>query len=406
MLKGLLLVLSLTSAGQGRLMDYYNGNIKTSPTEARTIVDEALADHKDGYHREIALLMSGYLHKKAGDPVKAFVDYDACYRGLSSLDTTDYYLEVSVRKNIGALLDNFKEYDQALKIYKEAVAFAKKYDRKELASLYANMGNSYRDLRDAENLLKYYTMSIKLSESVDDYYKTAQINNRLGLSFYSAKSYGEAEYYFLKSIAFKSKLSGSKLRVIGQAYHNLAHVFGDQGETRKAIDHLEQALTFKNGQDLFVTLLDLGEIYLKIGEPQKAKDYLTQSLEYYPGMASSKSEDHAVYKWLDLAEKELGNFKQAYEYNAKYISAIELHNTNSDLLNEKIVATFAATLIDSHKKGREFEIAKRRLKWVLIVLFVALLPLLILAVLNMRNRKKLNAGLDGIESFIESSLGS
>lgn len=244
------------------MIDYYNGIWTPSEEVAREIINSTLKENRDNYGKSIAFYLSGLLYRRSGDPVKAAVDYHRCLESLSRLDTTDYFLEISVRKNLGSIYDDFGAFQKAINIYEAAIPYAEKFSLRELASLYSNMGNSYRDMKDGEKLIESYFKSLEYSREINDHFKTAQIFNKLGLSFFHANLIDTAEAFFYQAIFQRDKLSGNELRIIGQAYHNLGQLQFQSGKIQESIESYNKALTFKSDKDRYITLMDLGEVLL------------------------------------------------------------------------------------------------------------------------------------------------
>jgi len=77
--------------------------------------------------------------------------------------------------------------------------------------------------------------------------------------------------------------------------YNLAKSYQQWGETTKAIDYYEQALTmsqqFQDRSASGVILRDLGQVYRNLGQMDKARDYLQQAWAIFEEIKSPYAEE-------------------------------------------------------------------------------------------------------------------
>lgn len=404
MFKTLILTIMVQTSTSGDLLNYYNSTSNPSYEEARIIVDENLKSPEGPYIEALARYLSGFLHRKQGDVVKATIDYNEClYLLQNEVDTLDSFLEVSVRKNLGAIWDDFKFYDIAIQYYEDAIPYAEKYSKKELASLYSNLGNSHRDKRDGENVIIAYMKSLDISHEIEDHYKVAQIYNKLGLSFFHADLTDTAEYFFYQAIYQRPHLTGKQLKPIGQAYHNLGQLLFNKGLTMDAIKSYVTALDYKHGDDKFITLMDLGEVMIAQNEYDKARTYLTEAMALY-NAESSKKETHGVLKHLASLEDKTGNQAGALGYMNMYAAAMENHATEVDVLRDIKERQFFKQLIDTYSLDRHQNNLRDNLTWALICLIIALMVIIIPFFIILSDRKKVKRNLNDIERDLSALL--
>ncbi len=353
MLKTLILTMAVqTVTTKGDLMDYYNEVTSPDHEEARMIVNDQLKSSTDEYTQALALYLSGYLYRKSGDNLKAAIDYSRSLSLLrSGLDTTDYFLELSVRKNLGSLWDIYLHYDRAIALYNEAIPYAEQHAPKEVANLYSNLGNSYRGKKDSDGAIRAYINSLKIIQNQGDPYLTAQVYNKLGLSFYRAELLDTADYFFWEAINLEAEISGKKRRIIGQVHHNLAQNLKKKGNLSKAKSHFEKALAYKiEKRDQYITLMDLGELLIETKEYVQADAVLKEALTLFSYNEIDGVELYNIYKLLARLSEEIGDYERSLVYSKAYADNLFLFNQQARKMIELESQVYFAEVVESYER--------------------------------------------------------
>jgi acetyltransferase-like isoleucine patch superfamily enzyme len=108
--------------------------------------------------------------------------------------------------------------------------------------------------------------------------KNAEVLNNLGVLSYSQNHLQEAEDYFLKAVAVKEDYLNALL--------NLSKLYQSSERWEKAANQLERFLSIGN-QDCCV-LDELGKVYLKMGQNEKAREVLAKSIHVNPDQKTDR----------------------------------------------------------------------------------------------------------------------
>lgn len=384
MLTNLLLMLNLTTTSPvASLHDYYNGRrTDLTPVQIQSAADAGIAS-ANSYDNAVGHFIAGHSHATSGHPLNATLEYHKALTALQSCDTSDLYLQISIRKNLGSIFDDFGQFEKAIQYYQTAIPFAQDYSKAELASIYTNMGNTYRSVQDAKLMLEMYFKAQDLYRSLDDHYNLARLDNKIGLAFYAADAYDTAEYFFNNAIFDHGQhLRDKQRRIIGQAYHNLGQAYFKQLDFIKSAHAFHQALEYKSDSEKYITFLDLGELYLTTEDLDSAGLMLARARAIYSG---STNVDHSML-WQHLATLEIkrGDLSKAIKFQDTLASVyLEYANTQRDIKNT-YAASYADTLYLEYLDNEAQKIRNR------LVLLVSLICGLISVYILIRWRWKKN----------------
>ena len=154
-----------------------------------------------------------------------------------------------------------------------------------------------------------------------NYGRSTNCNLLIGINFNLIEEYGKAEELFIKVINASGSHHMAELTK-GRAYHNLGNIYSKQGQTEKAIEVLIKSLEFKEDINTKTnTIYLLAKEYFAIGEVHKGKEWISKgmhiaettndsdyqlkfSILYYQGMNEIES-----LQYHDLLKKAITHFK-------------------------------------------------------------------------------------------------
>lgn len=180
----------------------------------------------------------------------------------------------------GNMHEQLADYPSAIKVYKEVVTWAREHHEDELRG-------------SAENFL-------------------ARAESLHGAAI-------GAEQHLRKSVEWSERYGN----IAGHENHNLGICLREQGKFEEAARVLERASRgFNNQNDLIPTKLALGQVYLRLKQPDKAEAQFEFAADRYAQLKGSR--DHWIYM-LGKAQvrKQKGDTAGAEEWIAKCLSAIE-----------------------------------------------------------------------------------
>jgi signal transduction histidine kinase len=223
--------------------------------------------------RFLANIGNAYLHKK--DRVTA-IDYYLQSARLWETCADQRYLPV-LYANINGLLDEQKEYQQAVEFGLKAIALAKKQgdEFSELNGL-VNLAATYDALDQPDNQYPLLKRALVLASKSKDLDQVATVYHFIGDYFLKKKDYASSVSQYLEAYKYA--------RQMGTKYHvctictSLAQVYLKQNENRKALQYIIQAEQAANEVG---TRTDLKEIYsTRAAIEQHAGNYKVAS-EYF-----------------------------------------------------------------------------------------------------------------------------
>ena len=161
----------------------------------------------------------------------------------------------------------------------------------------------YYKLKDLDNAQTIFNQLIKeYPEDFNSYYN-------LGIIKFEREEISESIILFKKAIVIKKDFSA--------AYHHLAMAYEVQKNFELAIIHYQEAIKF-NKENFSLSYNNLGNVYIAVGEYEKAIDCFNHALN----LQGKKS---SIYFNLGIANYELNNISQALKYFEK---SVELDEKN------------------------------------------------------------------------------
>lgn len=221
-------------------------------------------------------------------------------------------------------------------------------DRDKLMEAYHYMGRVYWDLNDMPRALGYYQKAVDASEGTRKYGDLARIYDQMGSLYACQGVYDEAlpmhhkayHYYLLAGnssnlpfpvrnmarifdrtgkkdsavVYYKeaAELADAAGNAIAKCYvlGELGGLYNEMEEYALASECLYLALNNPDDKEPYLNYLDLGNMYLQIGQLDSARFYLNRSISNRNIYALS-----VAYKYLSLLEERRGNFKESVSYN-------------------------------------------------------------------------------------------
>jgi serine phosphatase RsbU (regulator of sigma subunit) len=308
---------------------------------------------------------------------------------------------------------NEKDISRLNSIIESAENFVQKDEIGKAANMYYKAGLLCFEKNDNKKAIPYLKEAAKLHGEIKEFKKVMAIYSNLGLLYANMDEYDKSLSYFQQSLIIRKNFGNQE--EIASGLLDLSYVLGIQNNSKDAIINtikaLEISTEIKNSKLVLISYRMLAENYQKIGNEQKAAEYLDKYASYRQHFEKTKTEELVSEERIkSIAELSI---KDA-EARAKQLE-LELIRTNKELaedtLSRKIKARddslalvqqmlFNDSLkIESYKKDKELariqraqEIADQRL-YLIVLLGVTVLVATIafgLLLINKR-RKKHNA---------------
>ena len=317
--------------------------------------------------------------------------------------------------------NNYKEvlnnWTQSLEIYESV------NDTLGIAKLVNNLGAVYYSQGSHAKALDYYLRSLSLSEKAKDTFNIAQALVNIGGLYSQMEDYDKGLNRYQQ---IEKYLTGLDDPQIESAYlMGIGEVYALKGNHEEAIRYFQKALPInENTQDYPHTLTMLGIEEYKIGNKERAIAYLNRAYEYSSRFnitldqvqtlmalgdlyqdsnislalksykeaetlaldIETNEELRDIYKGMATTYQKAGNFKNAFEYQNKYLRLKDsIFNIKTDDKIRGLQFDFELEkkedeLLSSNQKLVISELQAKRQQYVIFGVILGLLLVLVLAV--------------------------
>ncbi len=354
---------------------------------------------------------------------------------------------------LGAIFYHQNEYGAALENFFESLQIRQtEGNKKGISHSYNSIGVIYRHQGNLEKSLEYFLKSLKIKEELGDKAGMASTFNNIGMVLAQQSDYNRALEYYFKALDI-DKARGAKSEM-AYSYNNISYIYLSQGDLENALDYRLRALQlFKDLKDEYGIAHvhgNIGMIYFEKGEYERALEYNGLALKSFEDL-DAKAETantltqigsiylkqekfataqqhlrvamrlaretgkvellHYVANNLAVAEKELGNYKAAFEAHVLFKqmsdSLVNEEKTRNitrlaaeyEFQQEKDSIQFANAQIKARQEQRLSR--QRYITWASAGAFVAILVIALLIYRSYRDKQKTNALLEKKNEEIE-----
>lgn len=208
---------------------------------------------------------------------------------MSKADTIDDYNTATLNRNIALIQANYFNFEQALSYYDSALFYLQRHvkdypkiaradgDYRHVYSIRFFKGQTMRKLGNLDGAKQVFRQLLDDKQTPG----RTQINTiyQIGFMYNDVQQPDSARKYFQLGLRHPALDSVRK----GRGLHNLGMIDFEAGNFESAIANYSAALRVKrklrSRSSLYITLLDLGESYLKLNRFAKADKYFQEALE-------------------------------------------------------------------------------------------------------------------------------
>lgn len=341
-------------------IEKYN-TISKQLTQLRTRnLDSTLELYNEGI-----LLIKKYEVPKLIGSLKYHLAVAYYYRGnyLQSIkyfnDVKNIFAKVSPSKlpaaynAIGSAYMGLRDYDSALKIYKEGLSYTDTNDIRLYSDGLNNVGVVYHDKTQLDSAYFYFKKAYRLRKQTDYMRGIANSLDNIGLVLSELKN-DSAEYYLLKAYDIKKQIGHPASLFLAQ--RNLANYYNSNQKHQLALKYLKEgeknAITNDLTKETYEVYEGYSEIYEKLGDYKISNKYL-KKFHYLKDSLVNKENT-----------KELGRIEVSLEYKQK-------------------------KALDDAENGKKIAIEKQKQKSQLIVIIIVIVGAFLIAILLLVIYRKL-----------------
>jgi signal transduction histidine kinase len=274
---------------------------------------------------------------------------------IKFLEKSTFLIELADAKSNLAILNHSEgKYQDAITLFLEVYQLDLKTGNKKRQSTSLNsLGRMYVDWGKYETGLEYYFQAITLLDTIIDKRTLGVRYNGIGMAYQLMGKHTEAIRWIEKAKNI-DEAEGPSSR-LATRYFNLgnSHMALKDFSTSKLCLEKSEAILSKT--DLYPQTSkvagSLGELYLKMGFPEKAELFLKKS-KYLAELGGTLPEISISYEQLSKYYKSTGNFKEALHF-------YELHtNAEDSIFNLNVSQQVEEMEAQYQSKQKEAEISR------------------------------------------------
>ena len=198
-------------------------------------------------------------------------------------DTEHYYAQALVYKKLGIMMQQGQsDYDSAIKYYEQSRAILERFNAEvDLATLYNNFGELYRERGDREQAHLYFQRSLQEREKLGDINGMMLSYISIGTFYGNTGEYEDAQNFLEKGLEIAERINN--VRKIGESNLNIAAMYLRWEKFEQAIEHLERCLPIFEEMNFTIgvasCLANIGDAYYGLGNLDEALEYQNRALE-------------------------------------------------------------------------------------------------------------------------------
>ena len=269
-----------------------------------------------------SLFIQAWLHEDKHESGKAFILYLKAIEILRPVSKGEREADlISVLlSNIGHLLTEHRAMLQAHQFLDEGIKITSQHELpSRLSDLYLNKARAFRLAQKASLAYENTILALDFAKKSGKKEFILGCLNFKGLAEIDLKLLSESIETFQSIIELASN---SHIHKSGRAWHNIGFAHMEKGDYRLAEISYRKALKIEENSlrksDKYITLLDLCEMFNKIGSAENALEFGLEAQEIYH-LVEVKPENYILFDFLSQVYFEKGKFDLSRKYAKRYI---------------------------------------------------------------------------------------
>lgn len=316
---------------------YYLGNIPESISK----YDEAVKDveHTKNLRLKAGLLdNSGIIYNEKGDYVTSLERHLKALSIFESLKDTTKILSSYI--NTGRLFKNSGDFEKAEVYYRKVLNLTDKFSKPLIrATAYNNLATLYNDTQDKHKIaLEYLFEALKIREKEGaDPDQIASTLGNIGNTYQDMKQYNEALKWHLKALEIREKLDDVQGRIV--VYNNIGNLYLSMNKLNEAKVYAQKALDISVKMDHYEMMMHsyrlLSDVFEKSGDLKNAFRNFKLYIQYKDSIINEEQKDAMTRKDMQYTfdKKQLADSME----NAKLqqVKNLEIASQKAMLQQEK-----------------------------------------------------------------------
>jgi tetratricopeptide (TPR) repeat protein/CHAT domain-containing protein len=260
------------------------------------------------------LHLAGLSYYSAGNYAKAIENFE---KVVSINDELNNETNVALTyNNIGMVYNTWQKTDKAIEYYKKSLDIIISVDNKsQTAIILNNLGIIYNSLGNHTEAIHYFFKALEIDKELNFPVDIANDYNNIGIAYKSSGQFDKAINYFQLGISKYQTLDSNNdlLKIM----NNLSLTYSEAGKYDSALVWMNKydEITDRSGVTAvnIQSLLSKGNIYLRLKQFDKAKDYYSQALEL---SLKQNDQSNAINAWKGSGNVHfaLADYSKAIEY--------------------------------------------------------------------------------------------
>jgi tetratricopeptide (TPR) repeat protein len=202
------------------------------------------------------------------------------------------------------------EFKLALEHLKRAESLTS--NKKDLMSIYNQIGMIYHGMGSLDDALLYYSRSLSLARDLGSRSEQATLLNNIAGIYYAKGEFDKALSYYEESLRLKTDEKEK-----AATYNNIANIYTEKSNYQKAVEYFKKAIEISERYGDFhgasMRKLNLGETYRRMKDYEKAEKYILEGLEGVKKVGD-KYWEAVAYHYLGWLYRDKGDKKTAKDY--------------------------------------------------------------------------------------------
>lgn len=275
---------------------------------------------------------------------------------------------------LGIISNYQSNFVESLNYHQQSLEIAEKIDNKQrVAKQLSNIGTIYNNLKEYGKAKRYFLRALEIQNQLGDKKSISRQLGNIALSYNYLKEYDKALEYYNRAYEIDEELNNEKGKAIRLG--NIGIVYRHTGDYDKAMSYYKRALSknkeigSKDGEA--INLASIGELHFHLAQDSVINNIHNSTLNLEKNYNYKKALEYSeeaknlsikigakrplveMYEILDKSNYQLGNYKQAHQYQANWAA-----------LKDSIFSVEKTTEIASLEAKKQKELNEKELKLV------------------------------------------